>query len=303
MLPMLSKPAMLTNITAMTRLLLVVTTVLFAAPALAKTTLFEVSDGESRILLGGTIHLLHPSEYPLPEAFDAAYEEADSLYLEADLAAIEAPAFGQQLMQAMAYPAGKNLQSELSPETWERVKTYSEKNQFPIQQFLGFDPAFVSMIMTVTKAQSEGITDGVDEHYYQKAKAEGKTTGHLESPEDILAYMKAVTGIEADAVMEATLVDLERFDELMETMVDAWKRGDMQALDRDLGQPMREEAPEVYQTLLVDRNAKWLPRVIRLFEQEGTELVLVGSLHLAGKDSLLDMLEREGYRIRPYEVQ
>lgn len=300
---MAAMPRMLIKPTEMTRLLLVVITILFASPALANTTLFEVSDGESRVLLGGTIHLLHPSEYPLPEAFDAAYEEADSLYLEADLAAVEAPAFGQQLAQAMSYPAGKNLQSELSPETWERVKAYSEVNQFPIQQFLGFDPAFVSIIMTVMKAQSEGITDGVDEHYFQKAQEEGKTTGHLESTEDILAYMKAVTGIEADAVMEATLVDLERFDELMETMVGAWKRGDLKAMDRDLGQPMREEAPEVYQTLLVDRNAKWLPKVTKLFEQEGTELVLVGSLHLAGKDSLLDMLERNGYKIQPYEVQ
>lgn len=300
---MLSMFTLPTKTTAMTRLLLVFTTLLFAAPALAKTTLFEVSDGESRILLGGTIHLLHPSEYPLPEAFDAAYEEADSLYLEADLAAMESPAFGQQLMQAMAYPAGKTLQSELSPEVWEQVKAYSEANQFPIQQFLGFDPAFVSLIMTVMKAQSEGITDGVDEHYYQKAKEEGKTTGQLESNEDVLAYMKAVTGVEGDAVMEATLLDLERFDELMETMVSAWKRGDLEALDRDMGQPMREEAPEFYQILMVDRNAKWFPKITELFEQEGTELVLVGSLHLAGKDSLLDMLEREGYKIRPYEVQ
>lgn len=285
------------------RLLVVVAAAVLAAPALAKTTLFEVSDGESRVLIGGTIHLLHPSEYPLPEAFDAAYDETDSLYLEADLAAVEAPAFGQQLAQAMAYPAGKNLESELSPEVWKQVKAYSEANQFPIQQYLGFDPAFVSLVMTVMKAQSEGITAGVDQHYYQKAQEDGKETGHLESTDDVLGYMKALTGVEADAVMEATLLDLKRFDELMETMVKAWKEGDLEALDRDMGEPMREETPEVYQTLLVDRNAKWLPKVTQLFDREGTELVLVGSLHLAGKDSLLDMLEREGYDIQPYQPE
>lgn len=269
----------------------------------ADTTLFEVSDGDSKVLIGGTIHLLHPSHFPLPEAFDHAYESADALYLETDLEALQDPAFGQQLAQAMLYPTGKTLSSELSPEIWEEVAEYSEQNQFPIQQFVGFDPAFVSIVMTVMKAQSLGITEGVDSHYYQKAKADGKPTGELESKEDVMGYMKGMTGLDGDAIMEATLRDVERFEELMDTAVTAWKQGDMAALDRDLGQPMREEAPELYQSLLVDRNAKWLKKVEQLFEEEGTELVLVGSLHLAGKQNLLEMLEEAGYDITPYKPQ
>lgn len=239
----------------LTRLALL-SALIVAAPVFAKTTLFEVSDGDSRVLVGGTIHLLHPDEYPLPGEFDAAYEAAAALYLEADLAAVESPAFGQQLAQIMLYPPGKTLNSELSPEVWKAVKDYSEANQFPIQQFVGFDPAFVSIIMTVMKAQSEGITDGVDKHYYQKARKDSKHIGHLESTEDVLRYMKAITGVDGDAIMEATLVDLKRFEQLMDSTVSAWKQGDLNALDRDLGQPMRDQAPELYQTLLVDRNAQ-----------------------------------------------
>lgn len=267
----------------------------------ADTTLFEVSDGKSTVLIGGTIHLLHPSDFPLPEAFDQAYETADALYLETDLEAMQDPAFGQRMAQTMLYPAGKTLSSELSPDTWKEVAAYSEQNQFPIQQFVGFHPAFVSIIMTVMKAQSLGITDGVDAHYYQKAKDDGKAIGELESKEDVLGYMEAMKGLDGDAVMEATLRDIKRFEELMSTMVEAWKQGDLDALDRDLGQPMREEAPELYQTLLVDRNAQWLEEVEDLFEQEGTELVLVGSLHLAGKQNLLEMLKEAGYDVARYE--
>ena len=37
--------------------------------ALADTSVWEVSGGETRLYLGGTIHALRPSDYPLPEKF------------------------------------------------------------------------------------------------------------------------------------------------------------------------------------------------------------------------------------------
>lgn len=275
---------------------------LFTLPAHASTTLFEVSKDGNRVLLGGTIHLLHPSEFPLPAEFDAAYEEADALYLEADMAQLQDPAFNRQMMQLMLYPPGKSLNTELSAEVWESLARYSEENQFPIQQFLGFDPAFVSMVMTVMTAQQKGITTGVDAHYFNKAKADDKPTGQLESIQEVLGYMETLTGHDGDEIIKATLRDLRRFDQMMETTVAAWKAGDMDTLYRDLGKPMKEEAPEMYQTLMVERNKDWMPVIQGLFEDEAVELVLVGSLHLAGEDSLLKHLEKRGYRVRPYTI-
>lgn len=275
---------------------------LFTLPAHASTTLFEVSKDGNRVLLGGTIHLLHPSEFPLPAEFDAAYEEADALYLEADMAQIQDPAFSRQLMQLMLYPPGKSLSTELSAEVWESLARYSEENQFPIQQFLGFDPAFVSMVMTVMAAQQKGITTGVDTHYFNKAKADDKPTGQLESTQEVLGYMETLTGHDGDEIIKATLRDLRRFDQMMETTVAAWKAGDMDTLYLDLGKPMKAEAPEMYQTLMVERNKDWMPVIQGLFEDGAVELVLVGSLHLAGEDSLLKHLEKRGYRVRPYTL-
>lgn len=284
----------------LTRTVLLLFTLALAAPTLAQTTLFEISKGDHRILVGGTIHLLHPDEYPLPEAFDRAYEEADALYLEADMALLEDPAFGMQLAQAMLYPQGTVLYEELSTETWERLERYAQDNQFPLHQFVGYDPAFVSMVMTVMEAQHRGITDGVDEHFYRRAQADELPTGALETGEQILSYMKALTGLDGDDVMDATLRDLERFEELMDGTVEAWKEGDMERLYRDLGQPMLEEAPELYQTLLVERNILWLDVIEPMFENDRTELVLVGSLHLTGQSNLLELLEDRGYQVTRY---
>ncbi|UZJ43666.1 TraB/GumN family protein [Marinimicrobium sp. C6131] len=270
--------------------------------ARADTTLYTVSKGDQSFFLGGTIHLLHPDDFPLPEEFDAAYAEADALYLETDLGVMQDPAFGQKMMQVMMYPPGKTLNTELSPEVWKALQEYSQAHQFPVQQFMGFDPAFVSMIMTVMLAQQNGIQQGVDAYFYQKAQRDGLPLGELETAEQVLDYMKVMAGHDGDAIIQATLTDLKRFDELMTEMVDAWRTGDLETLDREMGQPMREQAPGMYRTLLTERNHDWLPVLESLFEQAGTELVLVGSLHLAGDDGLLNTLEQKGYEVTPYAL-
>lgn len=45
----------------------------------AETSLWRVSKGESELFIGGTIHLLGASDYPLPKEFEAAYKKADML--------------------------------------------------------------------------------------------------------------------------------------------------------------------------------------------------------------------------------
>ena len=48
----------------------------------ADTSLYEVSKGAQKIYLGGTIHVLRASDYPLPAEFEQAYEKSDVVVLE-----------------------------------------------------------------------------------------------------------------------------------------------------------------------------------------------------------------------------
>lgn len=283
------------------RLVLLSLTLLISAPAFAETALFEVSKGDKRIFIGGTIHLLKPSEFPLPEAFDRAYEKASSVHFETDLEAANDPVFGHQVAQAMAYPLGKTLNSELKPEVWAELSDYAEKTEFPLQQLIGFNPAFVGIVMTMAEAQRQGIGAGVDAHYYERAKADDKPTGELESKEDVLDYMKIMAAEDGNDIIRSTLRDLQKLEELMDVAVAAWRKGDLATLDKHMGEPMRAEAPALYQALLIDRNKQWLPKIKELFNHEGTALVLVGSLHLAGEKNILELLKEDGYSVNYYQ--
>ena len=61
--------------------------------------------------------------------------------------------------------------------------------------------------------------------------------------------------------------------------------------------PLLKDFPDIYQSLLVDRNNNWLPQIEAMFDSKDTEFVLVGALHLVGKDGLLQRLEAAGYKV------
>ena len=61
---------------------------------------------------------------------------------------------------------------------------------------------------------------------------------------------------------------------------------------------MREQAPEVYESLLSGRNQNWLPVVESMFADADTEFVLVGAAHLVGSEGLVSLLQGLGYEVR-----
>ena len=60
---------------------------------------------------------------------------------------------------------------------------------------------------------------------------------------------------------------------------------------------MRRDYPALYQDLLVKRNQAWLVKLEQMLKNAGTELVLVGALHLVGREGLLEQLRARGYKV------
>jgi len=52
--------------------------------------------------------------------------------------------------------------------------------------------------------------------------------------------------------------------------------------------------PALYQSLLVARNRKWIARIEALLNDDKNYLVIVGTGHLVGRDSVIDLLKKDG---------
>ena len=59
-----------------------------------------------------------------------------------------------------------------------------------------------------------------------------------------------------------------------------------------------DEYPDLYRPLTVERNRKWIPQIEQLLDDRDDYLVVVGALHLVGTDSVIDLLERKGYKVK-----
>lgn len=282
--------------------LVVLTGLIFSQHLFAASTVYEISKGKQKIYLAGTIHMLRDADLPPPAEFNAAYQASQKIYFETDLQKAKAPEFGQRFAQAMMLPNNTTLKDILDANTWAALQAYSTKSQYPLSQTMMFNPAMVSILITMTESKKIGVGEGVDAYYDKAARTDNKFIGELETGDDVIGYMKTFAQEDPNKIITSTLSDMDNIAKDLDEMINAWKVGNLDLLEKEMGEKMRKETPNAYQSLVVERNKKWLPQIEQMFKTPEYELVLVGSLHLSGKDGLLVQLKKAGYKVKPYQI-
>lgn len=280
-------------------LFLLLASLLVSSIAMADSPVYEVSKGKQKLYLAGTIHVLRPQDFPLPAEFDAAYRQAQVVVFETDLHKVQTPEFGQRFAQAMLLPDNKTLKDVLAPAVWKSLQDYAAQSQYPLSQTMMYNPAMTSIMISMAELKKLGVGEGADFFYDKAARADQKTIKGLETEEDVLAYMKIFGAADGDDIIRNTLKDAKEMGDMMEMLVSEWRSGDLKALDKNLGEKMRAEMADGYGALVVERNKKWQPQIEAMLATPEVEMVLVGTLHLSGKDGLLEQLKRAGYKIKP----
>jgi hypothetical protein len=266
--------------------------------ALADTSMWKVSKGNDFIYLGGTVHLLPPSAFPLPEEFDVAYKAADTLVFEAKT---PEPGDNQaqiRMMQAFSYADGKRLSKVLSPEVYAKLDAYFKTVGVPLANLDGFKPAFVMLTMLqieMKKAQLNG--EGVDAHYMARAKKDNKTTQYLETLDEQIALLAGMGETDPDQFIQLQLEQVKDYKSYFNQLVAAWRAGDLASLKTLVVDETIKFDPKMYDDVFTKRNNNWQPKIERMFGNKERELVLVGAGHMAGPDGVLALLEKAGYKI------
>lgn len=271
---------------------------LLSTNALAQSSVWKVSKGDDYLYIGGTVHLLPPSAFPLPPEFEQAYNATDTLVLEAKMPAPDDTAAQTAMIQAMAYSDGRSLSKVLSPEVYQQVSDYFAPYGVQLQQLDGYKPGFIMLQMLaleMMKAQMAG--EGVDVYFDKKAQADGKAQAYLETVESQIELLANMGEGYEDAFIQMNLAQFGDFKAYFSAMIDAWRAGDMAKLDELAVKPARELDPVLYQALFVKRNQAWLPQIKQMFGNTEKELVLVGGGHLAGEHSVLALLKQAGYKV------
>ena len=277
--------------------LILICTIL-SANAHAKSPVWKVSKDGKHLFLGGTIHLLTTSDYPLPFAFNAAYHNSKILVLETDLQKFSAPEFQQKIIQNTMYSSGKKITQFLEADTLKALGNHLGNRGIPMEPLLQFKPGMLSITLTMIELQRLGLVGtGVDEFYSQKALDERRELEYLETVEEQIAFLSNMGEGNENELIKHTLDELKDLPRLFDLMKKAWKNGDNAQLQKIAIDPWIENFPKLYKTLLVDRNNHWIPKIEQMLKTKKIELVLFGALHFVGEDGILAQLEALGYEI------
>lgn len=280
---------------------LILLCLLIPLQAISDTSVWRVRNGNSELFIGGTVHVLGQEDYPLPQEFEQAYSQAQMLVLETDIEAMNSPDVQMRLTQRLMYSDGHTLQTELKPKTLKLLKAFLKSRKISFSALNQFKPSMAMINLMMLELQRLGMAEtGVDMFFNQKAVYDGKRRGHLETIEKQIHILESMDAGHEDDFVLSTLSDLEKLPEMMIQLKQAWRNGDLQQLESLGITPMQITHPALYQLMLVERNNGWIPKIEALLATPEKELVLVGSLHLAGKDGILAQLQAKGYFVQVF---
>ena len=265
----------------------------------ATPALWHIGDEDSDIYIFGTFHIL-PAELDWQsETVTDAFAASDILMLEADVHSPEAQQAMQALIPQLAFnPPGVPLTSLLDADGQALLAEMAPRLGASVAMLEPMRPWFAQIVLTLGQMQQLGFDPNAGvELVLLSTRHEDMTMDYFETAEEQLGFL---AGMSETAQVEGLVEGLREMDRLpqeLDDMVLAWARGDMDAVNSLFLEQMRDEAPEAYQAIIVQRNHNWVPQIIERLEGEGDYFIAVGAGHLPGEEGVIALLQAQGYSV------
>lgn len=270
-----------------------------AAPAGGGTSVWKVENkgGGATLYLAGSIHLLAEEDHPLPAAFAQAYESSERLVLEVkstggpegDVAAFEQGMYGN---------GSGSIRDDLSAETYKKLKGFLAEAGLPTGAMDGFRPWMAAMTLSLTEIMKLGCRPdlGVDSFFEGKALEDRKPVTGLETTEFQIGLFVKLDGEMQEQMLLSTIEDMASIETEFPRMVKAWREGDDKTLRKLMVESMAD-MPEFRAEILDKRNRRWMKDLVKMLDGEENVMVVVGAGHLVGRQGLVQLLRKRGYKV------
>lgn len=271
----------------------------------ATACVWRVTNAPAPFYLVGTIHALSGKDYPLPKPYSEAVHNSQQFFFE--IAPDPDGKFSKLFAAAAAYPKGDDIRRHIHPQTWAFLeKRFKESNYLGKSFWMGdqYIPGLQNLRPWAIAYYIWGIRGysniagayGVDNHIHWEARRAGKACGGLESYEEHVDVMRGMADIDAELVLLDALVrGDQRRDDFNSTRA-GWRRGEIGALMTEENR-QRKLNPGFEMRLLDYRNLRWIPKIDGLIKSRVPTSVVVGTGHLCGTNSVIDLLQKKGYKI------
>jgi uncharacterized protein YbaP (TraB family) len=283
-------------------MMLILFLVFTAAGVQAESSVWVASSSKANVYLAGSFHMLRASDYPLPAEFFTAYQDSRKIIFEVPPGEMERPEYMGKFLSAAMYNDGTTLKEHITSAAYAKAESFCKERNYPMEQYHFLKPTLFVMTLTVLEMSRIGADPkkGVDYFFKEKAMQEGKATDSLETMDQQISLLTSMdASVGSDQVLEA-IEELKQIEVKLGEHLAAWRKGDEDKME-ELYIKGLKGYPKLYQTLIVDRNNKWVKDIEGYLNGSGNTMVVVGAAHLVGADGLVNLLRKRGYKVVKFQ--
>ena len=265
-------------------------------PADLDPALWVVKDADTTIYLFGTVHALDGRGEWFNDEVKTAFDASNELVLEVVIPDDPAPL--QAIITRIALePTGPSLTDKLSPHGRTRLAAALKKHQMPPAALDRYKPFYAEMIISSLEVTGLGLTrdSGVEMTLTRAATTAKKPISGVETMDFQLGLFANLSEKEQLRTLEDSLREIGTLPGTIGTLTRAWGRGEASKVAALLGETDKD-SPELFKSLVVDRNRHWASWIAERMKQPGTLFMAVGAGHLAGPQSVQHALTAYGLR-------
>lgn len=262
-------------------------------------TLWRAEGATNTVYLLGSIHLLRPSDHPLPTAIDSAYEDAEVLVMELDMDDLDPMAMQRLFNENGVLQDGTTLEDIMGERLYAEAEAAAEAIDIPIEMLAQSEPWLAAITVEMMALYRIGFNPmlGIEMHMTSKAVGDGKPIRGLEQAEEQLQFLDGLSLQAQRDMLLQTLEEGAAMGETIDEMIRAWRYGDIDTLETGLLDSFAEHR-ELHDALVTRRNIRWVEQIDDLLDDTDDYLVIVGALHLVGAGGVPNLLAEKGVQIR-----
>jgi len=257
-------------------------------------------DGETNsVYLLGSVHLLRAEDHPLPSIIDEAYGEAETLIMELDMDDID-PVEAQSLVNELGLiQDDRSLSDLMGPERYAEAEALANSAEIPLTMLGKSEPWLAAITVEQLMLARIGFNPlfGIENHLMEKAVGDNKEIIGLETIREQLEFLDSMSLESQRALLLQSLKESVDIQKIMDELVHAWRHGDIAFMEDNMLDEMKRY-PELYSTIVVERNLNWLKKIEELLDDDDDYLIVVGALHLIGEDGVPALLTKRGREIQ-----
>jgi len=267
-----------------------------------KAFVWEVTAGSNTVYLMGSIHFADSSFYPLRKEIEQAFDRSSHLVVELDVNNIQPEKYNQILQEKGSYKNGKTIEDVLSEETWLQLRQSLQKLNIDYDAIKNYKPGILVLTLSAIQVAQMGFDPnlGIDIYFLRKAaKQAGKQIVELETLQQQLDLF--IDMPDGELLLKESLFSLDESESVMVDMVQFWKQGDEEKMNKLLFEDALNEYPafsKIYDSLFYERNRQMTIEIEDMLKQQEGYFVVVGSGHLIGEKGIVNTLKEKGYEVK-----